>query len=114
MRSQKGSQRIVVVGVEYRWRATGNDGYISVGIWPANNIGPFIHGNLSYHESWIDDGDGSLSSAGNQIVITNRIIRRIIEHATEAHGYDPQMRGKELNLRVLDEVIKRDDAVRGS
>jgi len=67
MRSQKGSRRIVVRAVEYRWRATGNDGYISIGIWPANNTGPY-----------------------------------------------PQVRGKELNLRVLDDVVKWDDVVRGS
>ncbi len=51
MRSHKGSRRILVSGVEFRWRATGNDGYISIGIWPTNNIGPFIQGNLSYHET---------------------------------------------------------------
>lgn len=89
MRSQKGSHRIVVCGVEYRWRATGNDGHISIGIWPSNNVGPYIQGNLGYHETWIDNGDGSWSSMGNQIVITSRIIRRIIEHAIAAHGFDP-------------------------
>jgi hypothetical protein len=108
MRSQKGSRRIVVRDVEYRWRATGNDGYILIGIWPTSNIGPFIQGNVRYHETWIDNGDGSRSSAGNQIVITNRIIRRIIEHAIAAHGYDPQMQGKELNLKVLDDAVKWD------
>jgi hypothetical protein len=104
----------VVRGIEYRWRAKGDDGYISIGICPTNNIGPYIRGNLRYHETWIDKGDGIRSSAGNQIVVTNRIIRRIIEHATATCGYDPQVQGKELNLRVLDDVIKWDDAVRGS
>lgn len=114
MRSQKGSRTIVVETVKCRWRATGNDGYISIGIWPGNNIGPYILGNLRYHETWLDNGDGSWSSAGNQIVITNRIIRRIVEHAIAVHGYDPQVRGKELNLKVLDDVVKWDDAVRGA
>src|SRR5215831_2485778 len=108
MRSQKGSRRIIVERVVYRWRARGNDGYISIGIWPTNNIGPFIKGNLRYHETWIDNGDGSWSSAGNQIVITNRIIRRILEHSLATCGYDPQMRGKELILQVLDDVVKWD------
>jgi hypothetical protein len=114
MRSRKGSHRIVVCCVEYRWRATGNDGYISIGIWPSNNVGPYIKGNLGYHETWIDNGDGSWSSAGNQIVITNRIIKRVIEHAISAHGFDPLVRGKKLNLRVLDNVVKWDDATRAS
>lgn len=113
MRSRKASRKIVVEAVEFRWRAKGDDGYISIGIWPANNTGPFIQGNLGYHETWIDNGDRSRSSAGNQIVITNRIIRRIIEHAMAVHAYDPQVNGMELHLGVLDDVVKWDDAIRG-
>lgn len=114
MRSFKGSHRIVVHSIEFRWRAKGDDGYISIGIWPVNNIGPYIHGSLGYHETRIDNEDGSCSSAGNQIVVTNKIIRRIIEYAISEHHYDPQAKGKELNLQVLEEVIKWDDAVRAS
>jgi hypothetical protein len=114
MRSSKGSHRIVVRDVEYRWRVQGDDGYISIGIWPTNNVGSFICGNLRYHETRIDNRDGSWSSAGDQIVVTNRLIRRIIEHAITDHHYDPSVKDKELNLRVLDEVIKWDDAVRAT
>jgi hypothetical protein len=112
MRSSKGSHRIVVQDVEYRWRATGNDGYISIGIWPINSVGSFIQGNLKYHETWLDNEDGSFRSVRDQIVVTNRIIRRIIEHAISEHHYDPNAKSGELNLRVLDHVIKWDDAVR--
>jgi hypothetical protein len=114
MRSQKGSRKIMVGDIEYRWRARGDDGYISIGIWPANNTGPYIGGNLRYHESWIDHGNGIRSSAGNQIVVTNRIIRRIIEHVISAQGCNPQVQGKELNLTVLYDVVECDDAVRGT
>ena len=114
MKSQKGSRRIVIRDVEFRWRATGDDGYISIGIWPSNNIGSYIQGNLRYHSTWIDKGDGSRNSAGDEIVVTNRIIRRIIEHATAVCGYDPHLRGKKLNLRVLDDLVKWDDALRSS
>jgi hypothetical protein len=114
MRTSKGSQRIMVREMEYRWRATGDDGYISIGIWPTNNVGPYIRGTLGYHETWVDNGDGSRSSTGDQIVVTNRLIRRIIDHAITAHHYDPHVKGKELNLRVLDEVIRWDDAVRAA
>lgn len=114
MRRGKGSRRIVVQGAEYRWRATGNDGYIVVGIWPANNIGPYIQGNFNYHETWVDNGDGSLTAAKDQIVITARIVRRIIEHAIAQHHYDPNAKGAELNLKVLDHVIPWDDSIRAS
>jgi hypothetical protein len=112
MRDSRGSRRIVVRDVEYRWRATGDDGYISVGIWPTNNVGPYIRGNLRYDETWVKNDDGSRTSRRDQIVVTNRIVRRIIEHAIVNHRYDPMRKGGVLNLKVLDEVIRRDDAVR--
>ncbi len=114
MRRLKGSRRIVFHGVEYRWRATGNDGYISIGIWPSNNVGPYLTGNFRYHETWVDNGDGSRSSAGDQVVITNRIVQRIIQHAITQHGYDPNAKGAMLNLQALDDRIRWDDAVRAS
>jgi hypothetical protein len=88
----------MVMDVKYRWRATGDDGYTSIGIWPTNNVGPFIKGTLRYHETGIDNGDGSWSSAGDQMIITSRVIRRIIQHATAARGYDPLVRGKDVTL----------------
>jgi hypothetical protein len=103
MRRAKGSRRIVVNGVEYRWRATGDDGYITVGIWPANNIGAYIRGTLRYHEE-----------AGDQIVVTNRIVRRVIEHAITQRGYHPAVKGKQRNLMNLDDAIAWGDAVRAS
>jgi hypothetical protein len=114
MRSSKGSRRIVVNEVEYRWRATGNDGYISIGIWPSDGIGPFLCGKLRYHESWVNNSDGSLSSTGDQIVITNRIIRRIIEYAIAKYGYTPKAQGNDLNLTVLDHLIPWNDAIRAN
>jgi hypothetical protein len=114
MRSSKGSRRIVVHNVEYRWRATGDDGYISIGIWPANNVGPFISGTFNYHETWVNNSDGSGSSKGDQIVVTNRLIRRIIIHAIGVYRYNPQAKGKELRLKPLDNVITWNDAIRAS
>jgi hypothetical protein len=113
MRSSKGSHRIAVQGVEYRWRAKGNDGYISIGIWPTNKVGSYICGNLRYHETYVDNADGSRASA-DQIVVTNRLIRRIIEYAIVEHRYDPNVKSGELNLQVLDQVITWNDAVRAS
>lgn len=114
MRNQKGSHRIIVQKIEYRWRARGNDGYIGIGIWPVNNIGPYIKANLQYHETWIKRGEGHWSSAEDQIVVTNRIIRQIIEHAIEKCGYDPLVKGGELNLRGVDEVATWQGAVRAT
>jgi hypothetical protein len=114
MRSKKGSRRIVVDGVEYRWRANGDHPCIMIGIWPANGIGPYISGNFRYHETWIPLREGHWHSAGDQIVITSRIIKRVIEYARTAHHYDPCARGKELALGRFDRLIQWEDAVRGS
>jgi len=49
-----------------------------------------------------------------KIVITARLVRRIIEHAIAEHQYNPHAKGAELNLKVLDQVIPWDDALRAS
>jgi hypothetical protein len=114
MRSTKDSHLITVQGAQYRWRATGNDNYITVVIWPVNNIGPCITGNFGYHHTMIDQGGGCYKSAGDQLIVTSRLIRRILEHAVASHGYDSAKKGRQLNLKALEDVIKWDDALRAS
>jgi hypothetical protein len=114
MRRSKGSHRIMVHGIEYRWRAAGNDGYILIAIWPLNNIGACIKGTFEYHETQIANADGSRSSLKNQIVVTNRIIRRIIEYSINEREYNPKAKTKALNLKVLDNLIRWDDTIRAS
>lgn len=109
MRTKRRSHKIVVNEVEYRWRANLNDEAWSIGIviWPANGIGSLISG--SFHEALAQSREGHFHG----IVITNRIIRRVIEHAITHHGYEPLVRNTELNLKKLDDVIRWSDAVRG-
>ncbi|HEY1190855.1 MAG TPA: hypothetical protein VGE74_24705 [Gemmata sp.] len=114
MRRAKDMRRIVVNDIAYRWVARGDEGYIVITLSPANNAGSRIRGNMKYHETWLDCGNGVWRSAGDQIVITNRLVRRIIEYALAHCEYDPNVKGKELNLKVLDDVIRWDDAVRAS
>jgi len=114
MRSSKNSHLITVRAVQYRWRVKGNDECISIGIWPVNNLGPYIGGTLGYHNTWVSTGHGISTSAGDPIVVTSRLIKRIIEHAISEYRYDPTVRGKQFDLRALDDIIKWDDAVRAS
>ncbi len=111
MRSLKGSHRIVVQDVEYRWHADGGEGYISIEIYPTNNNFASITGAFLYHE-----GGGERQNSGQnpttQIVITNKIIRRVIEYAICDCGYNPNAKTKQLHLKFLDDKIKWDDAVR--
>jgi hypothetical protein len=114
MRNTKGSRLISVFGTRYRWRAQGGDESIYVGIWPENGVGGYIGGRFGYHNTWLPGGEGVLKSAArDHIIVTNRLVRRIIEHAISKHGYDPDVKSKQLDLKALDDVIKWDDAIRG-
>jgi hypothetical protein len=116
-RSIKNSRKIVVNDVEYRWRSKGDDcfnTYISIIIWPSNNIGPAIHSSFNSHETWVQDPEKSYrsySSMNDGIVITNRIIRRIIDFAIVTHNYDPMSSGNDLGISG-EENIDWNDAIR--
>ena len=100
--------------VENRWRAKGDDGFIGIGIWPVNNVGPYLQANLRYYETWIKTGEREWQSAGDQIVVTSRIIRQIIEHAVGKCGYNPLVKGDDLILRAVDDVVTWPSAVRAT
>ena len=110
--SKKYARNITVAGTQYHWRASGNDGYISITIWPKVRNGPSISCNLSYHESWKQVGSNCLTSNGDQIVVTNRLIARILTFAIASHGYDPCKTPVALNLRCVDSDIDLTDAIR--
>ena len=111
-RNNKGSHRIVVSDVEYRWRATGNDGWISVNIWPVTKPGSVINTMLGYHEAFDAISDSHWISQGNQVIVTNRIVRRIVELAITGYGYSPHNDGKQVTIRNLESQIEWSDAVR--
>src|SRR5262245_17760400 len=96
-RSQK--RHIIVNDVAYRWVALGRDGYIEVVIWPADPVSHpsgKISGTFEYHHVRVPDESGGWRLQ-HQIVITNRIIRRILLHAI-ACRYDPARLSRPLQL----------------
>ncbi len=109
-KASKGARHIVVDEVEYRWRATGNDGWIDLTIWPAHDVGAAIHCMFDYQHTLVDRGNGRTSDE-HQLVITNRIVRRVIELARAEHAYDPRKKTKELDLKQLDALIDISDAI---
>lgn len=113
-RSKKGARNIVVDGAAYRWRATGNDGWISLVVWPADpaaHPAGAIAGMVGYQQVMVPEGPDCWRLE-HQIVITNRIVRRAILHAIAAHSYDPERKSSQLDLGRLDEFIDLADAVR--
>ena len=117
-RSTKAARRITVDSVEYRWRATGNDGYITITVWPSTAIGPAILGNFGYHETYVSSGEANgypcWKSLHDQVVITNRIVRRVIDYARTNRGYDPHVCGKVLKLGGMDKEVDLADAIRAN
>ena len=77
--NKKGSRKIVVENHEFRWRATGNDDWISIVVWPNDNENSRVVADARYHHDWKKTAEGHYIS-NSQAIITNRIIREVILH----------------------------------
>lgn len=75
--NSKGSRKIVVDGHEFRWRAAGNDDFVTLVVWPAENKDSILVAEAGYHTDRKDNGDGAAASR-SQAIITNRIVRAVI------------------------------------
>jgi len=111
-RAKKQARHIIVNDVAYSWRATGDDGNIALNIWPTILDGPPIWASFNYHETWVPDGPGRYSCGNDQIVITNRLVRRVILHALGRLAYDPARKGKQIRIFRVDQLIDISDAIR--
>lgn len=109
--SSKTARNIVVNGIHYRWRATGNDGWITLVIWPHDLAGRRIHCTFGYDQTETPLG-GGVTSLTRQLVVTNRLVRRVLLHAIGI-GYDPQTKAPQLDLGRVDKPIDIADAERG-
>ena len=105
--NSKGSRKIVVEGVKFRWRATGTDYDISICLWPKENEQSRVHGRFGYQQRHVPVGNGYRLC--NQLVVTNRLIRRIVLH----YGVDALRTGDiQIQAGALDTFIDTHDAIR--
>ena len=106
--SKKNSRRIVVNDVEFRWRASGNDGWISVVVWPTCNDQSRLVSTVGYHH------EGKLVSTDitthhRQIVVTNRLVRQLILH----FGIDFLVEScGQIDAGALETIVDIGDAIR--
>ncbi len=114
MKSNKKARNITINDELYKWRAAGNDNNISITIWPSNNIGATIFSSLWYYETSVCNNDGTYSGLNNQIVVTNKIVKRIIEYAIAQCNYQPDIKQNDLNLGSMDDKIELVDALRAN
>jgi hypothetical protein len=112
-KARRYARNIVVNDVKYRWSTKGNDGEISLVVWPDELPGPTITCRVGYHHIPIPTGNGS-ALLTRQVVVTNRLVRQVIEYAMLKLAYDPRINGKQVDLRSVDEVIDLSIAVRSA
>ena len=113
MRSSKNTRRIEVDETVYRWRATGQDGLIAVNIWPENGVGALISGSIAYHQEVTVSFSGG-HSLSDQLVVTNRLVKRMIEYAIDELNYNPTIKAKDCNLMRIEEKVEWQDAERAN
>lgn len=107
--SKKASRNISVEGCDFKWRATGNDGWISIVLWPVSNEDSRVIASIGYHHDVKKVNEGRYTSQG-QLVVTNRIIREIILHVgvtkiLKNHG--------QLNVGKVEDFYNVSNALRG-
>lgn len=108
--SKKGSRKIIVDNVEFRWNVTGNDGWITVVIWPERGENQKLVGTFGYHSEYLDEVDerGIYIISKGQIIITNRVIRKIINYVSVEKIL--QLKGQ-LNLGNLEDIYNINNAL---
>lgn len=99
---KKGSRIISVGGFNYRWMASGNDGWIDLYIEAEGLKGQSLKVKFDYHHNEIKKSDGV--SLKQQFVITPDIVRQTIELGIK-EGWKPQEIGKPLNLHYIDTKV---------
>ncbi len=107
--NKKGSRKIVVDDIEFRWRATGSDEVISIVIWPTDNEDSRVIGRVGYHHDMVKVSEGHFTS-DSQLVVTSRTIKAIIMHVgfqkiLESHG--------QINIGAIEDFYDIESSVRG-
>ncbi len=110
--AKKNARNITVEGIHYRWRATGNDGWISLVVWPHERAGDKLVTRFTYHQAEVPFAEGGGAHLVGQLVVTNRLVRRLVLHALQT-GYVPDAQvARQRNLGWAEGIIDVRGAVR--
>ena len=106
--SKKGSRNISIDGYDFKWRATGNDGWITVIVWPVSNEDSRAVASIDYHHDMRKVAEDCYTS-DSQLIVTNRIIKELILHV----GVDKLLRNRgQLNVGKIEEFYDVSKALR--
>ena len=114
-RASKGARHITVDEVAFRWRASGSDdGVVNLIVWPATRPGPTLTASIGADQMWVANTvDGGLRPS-HQIVVTNRIVRRLTLLAVIENGYAATHGHPAVDLGRVDGRVDLSDAVRAN
>ena len=110
-RAGKGARSITVNDVPYRGRASSQDDFVAATVRPHGSCGRTVTARL-YDGGY--DGEnpaGRNHQSPRTLVVTNRLVRRIIELARSAHNYVPSSRGSPVALGDVGGRIELGDAI---
>ena len=106
--NKKGSRKISVDEHDFRWRATGNDDWISIVVWSSENENARVIATVGYHNDMQLSEDGGYSSK-SQLLVTNRVIRELILYVGAEKLVNNQ---GQINIGRIEDFYNVSDALR--
>lgn len=106
--SKKGSRNICVEGHDFKWRASGSDGWITVVLWPVKNEDSRVVASIDYHHDMKEVSEGHYASQ-SQLIVTSRVIRELILHV----GVEKILENRgQLNVGKIEKIYDVSKALR--
>lgn len=114
--AKKGSRRITVNDVPYRWVLSPDDGTMELIVELADEPGQRLEAVFLYHDLYEPNGAGNLSIVGQRRSVSPGVVRKIIIAAL-TRGWQPSQRGlRSFRMHDADQVVPlaKQDAGRGA
>ena len=111
--AKKGTRRILVDGVPYRWVVSPNDGYMVQVVERADGPGQRLEAFFEYHDVTEPVGAGALHIVGQLHCIRPGVVRAVIL-AGLARGWQPSVRvARAFRISDGDSLIPGSDEAAG-
>jgi hypothetical protein len=103
--AKRGTRRIVVDGVTYRWVVSPDDGYIVLVAELSDASGQRLEAFFSYHDVYEPQGEGVLRIVGQRRTIRPSVVRAVIQTAL-GRGWRPSQQGlPPFRIHDTDQVV---------
>lgn len=107
--AKKGSRRITVDGVLYRWALSPDDGCMVLVAELAEGSGQRLEAFFQYHDLYEPAEAGALRIVGQRRSVSPGVVRKVILAAL-AGGWQPAQRGlRSFRMQDADQVVPLDE-----